>query len=358
MNEVKHYHMMNIYKNHRKSILYIFILLITILSIIFIPKILILLVNFKIITLQIVLPLILFVCIIYMYSLSYFFKKLDLYPPKDLRDLISYYSLKIKYYNIITIFLKFWNMILLVLIIIIIVLFLLILFTFLAEYILLMTNTIKDNSANIPDFPYSSVITYEFSALMFSIISFLLIEFSGIVIFAFVFPKNKSSGLFDTSDIPISFITKAIDEINSFNFSLTWEDSQQKRKKMSNHIHNALEFITVEDKFIAIPLGMRYFQLFVAGLKNKAAKKDILYRINGLTEELGEIIIKLNCMNSVRDQEEISNELKKYLKIIEDRNLCEIKNKVKYKKSNIIWKTTEKIALNPLFYIMRIIFRF
>lgn len=351
--------MMNIYKSHRKLILYSCILLITILLIIFIPKILILLVNFKTITLQIVPPLILVVYIVYVYSISYVLKKLDLYLPKDLGDFLSSHSLKIKFYNIMTKILKFWNMIVLVLLIFIVILVLLILFTLLAEFILLMTNTIKDNSANIPEFlPYSSVIKYELSVLAFSLISFFLIALPGIAIFALVFPQNKSSGLFDTSDIPISLITKAIDEINSFNFSLTWEDSQQNRKKISNFVHNALEFITVDDKIFAIPLGMRYSQLFIAGLKNKAAKRDILYRINGLTEELGEIIIKLNCMNSVRDQEDISNELKKYLKIIEDRNLCEIKTKVKYKKADVIWKTTEKIALNPLYYIMRIIFRF
>ncbi|MCX9011666.1 MAG: hypothetical protein OIN66_11165 [Candidatus Methanoperedens sp.] len=350
---------MNVYKSHRKLILYSSTLLISILLIIFIPKILILFINFKAITLQSIPLLALIVSIVCVYSISYILKKLDLYLPRDLVDFLSAHNYKIKFYNVITKILKLWNMVVLVLLISMVILILLILFMFLVGFILLIINTIKDNSTNIPEFlSNNSVIKYALIVLAFSFSSFFLIALPGISIFAIVFPQNKSSGLFDTSDIPISFIAKAIDEINSFSFSLPWEDLQQNRKKISNLIHDALEFITVEDKFFAIPLGMRYSQLFISGLKNKAAKTDILYRINGLTEELGEIIIKLNCMNSARDKEEISNDLKEYLKIIEDRNLCEIKKKVKYKKANVIWKTTEKVALNPLYYIMKIIFRF
>lgn len=350
---------MDIYKSHRKLISYSIIILITILLINLIPKILILLVNFKMITLTIVPFLILVVSIVCVYGLSHFLKKLDLYLPKDLRDFFSSYGKKIEFYNMITKILKYWNMIFLVLAIFIVILVILILFTLLAGFILLIINTIKYNSVNIPEFLSNiSVIKYVLIVFAFSIISIYLVAFLGIAICALVFSQNKSSKLFDTSDIPISYIAEAINEINSFNFSLTWEDLQQNRKKISNLVHDALEFITVEDKFFAVPLGMRYYQLFISGLKNKATKRDILSRISGLKEELDEIIIKLNCMNSVREQEEISNELKKYLKILEDRNLCEMKKKVKYKNASIIWKTTEKVALDPLYYMMRLIFRF
>ncbi|MDD5473555.1 MAG: hypothetical protein PHU34_05330 [Candidatus Methanoperedens sp.] len=164
------------------------------------------------------------------------------------------------------------------------------------------------------------------------------------------------SGLPDTSDILISFIKKAIDEINSFDFSLTWDDTKKNKNKISNFIDDTLEFITIEDKFFGIPIGWRYSQQFIAGLNNKSAKMDILYRINGLYEELNEIIVELNCMITVKDKEDVANKLNNYLIIIENKNLCERK-KVEFKKYNVIWNSIEKI-FNLFFYFIKIIFRF
>lgn len=344
---------MNIYKNHRKSILYGSIFLISILLVIFIQHILIIPINFKTIAL-ISIPLLVIVVYI-VYIISSHFKKLDLYLPRDLADYLSSSGLKIKYYNAMSTILKCWNMASLGVFVFIVVL---ILFMLLAGFVLLSTNIIKGNTTTIPELLFNnSLMKYTLTVAVSSSIAFVLISFTGVVIFTSVFPLNKSSGLVDTSEIPISFIAKAIDDINSFSFSLPWDDLQQNRKKISNLVHDALEFITIEDNFFAIPLGMRYSQFFISGLKNKAARRDILQRINGLTDELGEIIIKLNCMNSVSDQEDISNKLKQYLKIIEDRNICAIKNKVEYREDSVIWNTIEKIGLNPIYYITRIIFR-
>jgi hypothetical protein len=339
---------MNIYKNHRKLILYISIALLSIFLIIFIPFISLLFVNLKMITLQSVLFLILVIAIVYVYCIFAILKKLDLHPPKDLRDFLSSHSLKIKFYNIIAKILKLWNMIVLVLFIFIVIF----LFTLLVGFILLIINTIS-NSANIPEFLSNhSVITYALIGLSLSLISLILIVTYGILFFALIIPRNKS-GLFDTSDIPISLITEAIDELNSFNFSLTREDLEQDRKNISNLIYDASEFITVENKFFGIPLGMRYFQLFITGLKSKAAKSDILYRTNGLSERLKEIEVKLNCLKTEEDKEEIANNLIKYLDIIENKDLCEIEP-VPYTGHGLIVGIAKKFE--PISFIFRLIY--
>ncbi|MCK5660909.1 MAG: hypothetical protein KAH86_06070 [Methanosarcinales archaeon] len=305
-------------------------------------------------TAQISIPLLVMVVFI-VYIVSSRFKKFNLYLPRDLDDYLSSHSLKYKYYSMVSEILKYWNAIVLVLFIIIVLLSMIL---SLIVFIAFVINIIKANIPTIPEFLFiDSLIKYTLIALVSTVFSFLSLSVPGIAIFAITFPLNKSSGLIDTSDIPILFIAKAIDDVNSFNFSLPCSDLQQNRKKISNLVHDALEFITFDDKFFAIPLGMRYYQFFISGLKNKDAKRDILQRINGLTEELGEIIIKSNCMNSVSDQEDISNRLEKYLKIIKDGNLSEIENKVEYEKYNVIWGTIKKRGTDPLFYLIKIILR-
>lgn len=230
-------------------------------------------------------------------------------------------------------------------------------FIFITGFAVVVIDAFKANNSILQ---YVSLINsiMQFGLYIFSILFsvFILIALGGIIIFASILPSNKLSGLPDTSDILISFIKKAIDEINSFDFSLTWDDTKKNKNKISNFIDDTLEFITIEDKFFGIPIGWRYSQQFIAGLNNKSAKMDILYRINGLYEELNEIIVELNCMITVKDKEDVANKLNNYLIIIENKNLCERK-KVEFKKYNVIWNSIEKI-FNLFFYFIKIIFRF
>ena len=254
--------------------------------------------------------------IIYIYSSSIILKKLELHPPNDLIEFISSQGLKIDFYKIITKILKFWNALLLVFLILIFILAILFLFMVFVGFILIVFNIINANNSNIPESLFNnSIIQSTLIALAFSVIILTFSVWIGFAIFSLVFSQNKLSGFLDTSDIPILFIVRSIDEIKSLDFSSSWEDIKQNKNKISNLINDALEFIIIDDRFFAIPLGMRYHQQFIKGLKNESAKRDILYHVNGLSYELSAIIIKLDCMNTVEDKEEICNQLQKYLKI-------------------------------------------
>ena len=342
---------MNFYKNNRKLILYGSIILVPILLIYLILKFLIYLVILGTISFEILTVFFLITSIVYVYMIPIIFKRLDLQPREDILNSLSR-DKKIKFYEYLTKVLKFWNMILLVLYL----LFIISIVIIIIGLVVVVINALKTDNSTLHDFLLvNSIMKFGTYISAISFISFMLVALCGIIVAYIILPTNKLSGLIDTSDIVISFIKKAIDEINSFDFSLTWNDTKRNKNKISNFINDALEYITIEDKFLGIPIGWRYDQQFIAGLGNRPAKRDILSRINSLDRELTEVVVELNCMNTVKDKENIADKLTKYLIIVETKNLCELE-KSEFKKHDLILRTIKKITSNPIEYILKIIF--
>lgn len=220
---------------------------------------------------------------------------LGLQPRDDWIKLLAAKGLKIKYYNFVIKILKLWNISAIVVII-----------NILASMLIFIINLFISNPINISEklkFLSENPKVIPFLLILFTVyILTVSFGFLGIIFFSLIFPQNKVSGLPDASDIPISFLERANEEISLFNFSSTWENKQQSKNKISNLMNNAQEFITIRDKILGVPHGLRYYQPFIGGLKNKTSKIDIFYRINGFSEKLNKIIVDLNYMNTVEPE--------------------------------------------------------
>ncbi|MCK5660827.1 MAG: hypothetical protein KAH86_05655 [Methanosarcinales archaeon] len=175
----------------------------------------------------------------------------------------------------------------------------------------------------------------------------------GFAVFYLIFPINTLSNFPDTSDIPISFIQESINELNLFEFDAEEEKRQSNKKRISNLINNALEFISIEDKIWAVPQGLRYHKIIVGGINNKSSRMDLLYRVNGLYIKLNGIIINLNCMNNIESREQISVDLKKCLEMIEDKEICAIE-KVKFDETNNTFSPFGNI-IESLIHLIKIV---
>ena len=309
------------FMNYQKILQYLSIPLISIVFFYLLMKIFTILIPFLKVSTPLIFSLIFTVYIIR--GIPFFLKLLDLQPRDDWLKLLSSKNYKIRYYKLIIIILKLWNISAPIFIITLVILFI---DSFIPipiasekfEFILLNPNL---NSPII--------------ILMTAYMLFASFGIIGIFFFSLIFSENKVSGFPDASDIPISFIDEAIKEIDQFDFSSTWEEEQLKRNRISNLMNNALEFITIQDKFFGVPHGLRYYQPFIGGLKNKSSLREIVFRINGLGIKLNQIIIDLNYMNTVEKKENISKNLIEYSNILQNRNLQEM-DRVEYNNIGII----------------------
>ena len=338
---------MNFIEKNKKIILYLSIPVISILLLYLSLKIFILFIPLLKLTTILILSLVATAYIIF--GIPFLIKKFDLQPRNDLIEFLSSIGLKIRYYNIVIVILKLWNVSAYVLIISIFI-------KVLIEIIKLFIPNKIDFSGYQEFLLVIPNLDYIIFPIFFIFYLFISFGFLGIAFFSLIFPKNRISGLPDASDMPISFIRKAIDKIDSFDLASTWDGKQQIKIQIINLLNNSLEFITLKDKLWEIPHGFRYYQPFIAGLKNKSLKKDILYRINGLSERVNEIVIQLNYMNTIEEKEKILTDLTNLLNIIENRELHEIK-KVEYKKEGIVEIIIRKIEpFKNLIVIIVIIF--
>lgn len=158
-----------------------------------------------------------------------------------------------------------------------------------------------------------------------------------------MFPMTKK--IADTSDIPISFIEKAIEEVESFDFSDSFEQKQDRKDQITQLISYALEFIKV-DNSNKDPDYTNFCYILYAGHLSKAAQNDVLFRTNSLYKKIDEICIKVNNMNCPEDKTVILQDLKMYLKVIRERDLSKIEG-IPYtiKESNLPTFLVESITL-------------
>ncbi|WP_156151056.1 hypothetical protein [Methanosarcina sp. Kolksee] len=155
-----------------------------------------------------------------------------------------------------------------------------------------------------------------------------------------MFPVVKYHGkmvMVDASDVPISFIKSAIEKLESFDFSGNFVQRQYKKNEITELISLALNyFIKVEDGK-EMPDFTNICHVLLAGHLSQAAREDVLFRTNGLYKKMDEMCAEINNMNSPDDKNKIVQDLKMYLKMIEERNLSKIE-RVPYeiKKSNLV----------------------
>lgn len=137
-----------------------------------------------------------------------------------------------------------------------------------------------------------------------------------------IFPTRN--GKIDASDVPISFIKDAIENLETFNFSCSLPKNQDKKKQIIAQINYASEhFLKVDNSNKAFDTTNICYILIVDQF-NKSVKKDILFRANGLYREIDKLCVEINNMSSPEEQNKIVHDLKMYLKVIEDRDLSKI----------------------------------
>lgn len=168
-------------------------------------------------------------------------------------------------------------------------------------------------------FVYIIIVTFVFiiSATILSNLFIFLVD----CIFPLIITKKMT--IKDTSDFPISFIKKAIEELEEFDFSNSFEQRQIKKNLIVELIINAI------DPFIKVDHGSRFicgtnvfFSLFAWNISN-TARLDVIFRTNGLYKKMDELCANINIMNKPEEQSRIVQELKKCLKAIENRDLSE-----------------------------------
>lgn len=141
-------------------------------------------------------------------------------------------------------------------------------------------------------------------------------------LFECIFPVTN--GRIDTSDCPISFIKKAIEEIKNFNFSDNITQKQNNKNQITQLISYASNYyIRVDNKNQDIYFINLCFPLW-AGHLSEAARNDVLFRTNGLYKKIDRLCADINNMNSPEKQSRILYDLEICLKAIENRDLSEI----------------------------------
>lgn len=139
--------------------------------------------------------------------------------------------------------------------------------------------------------------------------SFLLFALSVSIVmfhtflFECIFPVTN--GRIDTSDCPISFIKKAIEELKNFNFSDNITQKQNKKNQITQLISYASNYyIKVDKKNQDIDFINFCFPLW-AGHLSEAARNDVLFRTNGLYKKIDRLCADINNMNSPEKQNRI-----------------------------------------------------
>jgi len=320
--------------NHKKIIQYISILIISVIFLFLSEIIFIISISFFkgpddfILEYKVyILGIIYIIYVIYFIrGIPFILRRLDLQPRNDLLKLLSSINYKqIRYYKLIIIILKFFNISVVPVLLI-------------TAGIVTINLIMQISASEIWEF---ILINPNFTPLIIILIAaFLLITSFVFLVFFFFY----LTGDLDASGIPISFICEAIKEIDQFEFSSTWEEKQLKRNRISNLMNNALEFIAIQQKNFGIPFFLKYNQPFIKELENEFSLKEISFRINGLTKNLNEIIIDLNYVNTIEEKEKISKNLIEFLNILQNRNLQEME-RVEYNQIGIIERNMKKIKI-------------
>jgi hypothetical protein len=174
------------------------------------------------------------------------------------------------------------------------------------------------------------------SIILFLVAIVLLYILRSVIMCCFPVIKSRGGPIIDTSDITISFIKNAIDKLDSFNFSDDCIGKQQKRNEITQSISYALNYYVKVDNGKEDPDFTNFCYILWAGHLSPAARKDVLFRTNGLYNKLDELCAKINNMNTPDDRDAIVQGLKMYLKMIEDRDLSKIEGlPYEIKKSNL-----------------------
>lgn len=189
-----------------------------------------------------------------------------------------------------------------------------------------------------------------FNIELFSLISFLIFSIMltlfvlCIMLFLLLFIEDSiimclfplKDNRIDTSDVPISFIEAAINNLIYFNFSDSFRQKQIKKNQTTQLISTALDSYIKVDNGNRDPHYTSFCFTLWAGHLSKAAQNDVLFRTNGLYERIDEVCAKINNMNSPDERDTIVQELKMYLKFIEDKDLSQIERvPYKIKKTNL-----------------------
>jgi hypothetical protein len=186
--------------------------------------------------------------------------------------------------------------------------------------------------------------------LIFAII--LIIEIVPVSILRYFFYSKK--GFIDMSDIPISFITIALQQLDSFDFAENFDIIQYKKIQISNLIYSSKQFIEI-NKDLGYPDYMNFYFNISRDLQSFSAYNDIVSRLNGLNEEVNETLIKINHMNSPIDKNKIKNDLEKYLKVIKTKDLSTTNSKEFVQEEHTLDKTMQfffKKVFLPLILVL------
>lgn len=192
-------------------------------------------------------------------------------------------------------------------------------------------------SQNLTSYLNNHFISFQFGAVLFldlfvSIVTSILliftiftyIEMMPIIILKYLF--SSENGIVDTSDIPIFFIKSAIQQLEAVDFLEDLDEIQHKKNQISNFLEYSLEFVKV-DKDRGYPDYMNFCSQKYCFLLSSHAIEDIIFRINGLYENMNKTLVKINHMNCLEEKNVIMKDLEVYLNIIESKDLSKIEPK-------------------------------
>lgn len=128
----------------------------------------------------------------------------------------------------------------------------------------------------------------------------------------------------DTSDIPLSFMGNAFEELEVFDFTDSPLQKQKRKDQITQLISFALIYFIKVDNGNKEPDYTNFCYILWSGHLSEAVQNDILFRANGLYKKIDELCIKINNMNNEEEKNAIVHELKMYLKVIKNRDLSNI----------------------------------
>lgn len=259
-------------------------------------------------------------------------EKINLNLRSSLIELLDLTHLKIKYYRVIIFLLKAWNALIFLPLVIAIIFVLLIVLLSVGKNLFNFDFTNLENALMSTEFIASRItntvnqnILYYIKNIITSLFFFYFsIGICGMVLFAILFPNDKNTGLPISLEIPIYFIRQAIDELNELNFLEGRNKIRYRKTKILNLLNDAFEFITLEDKLFRIPYGLTFPKVVLGNINNESVRRDIIYRINGLSIKFEKTMVSFNWISKITDKEKIRQELVEYLDIIETENLRNI----------------------------------
>jgi hypothetical protein len=172
----------------------------------------------------------------------------------------------------------------------------------------------------------ASLFVFLFYTILLTSVLLFALAVSVVMFHTFLFERifPVTNRRIDTSDCPISFIKKAIEELKNFDFSENITQKQNKKNQITQLISYAsYYYIKVDNKNQDIDFINFCFPLW-AGHLSEAARNDVLFRTNGLYKKVDRLCADITNMNSPEKQNRILHDLEICLKAIENRDLSEI----------------------------------